>query len=59
MYVFTGKPPFVGKNVLETAYKHMNDTPRPLGLDPSMEPVATRFEEVVAKCLAKDPDNRY
>jgi serine/threonine protein kinase len=55
----TGKPPFVGKNVLETAYKHMNDTPRPLGLDPSMEPVATRFEEVVAKCLAKDPDNRY
>lgn len=55
----TGKPPFVGKNVLETAYKHMNDTPRPLGLDPSLEPVATRFEEVVAKCLAKDPDNRY
>jgi len=55
----TGKPPFVGKNVLETAYKHMNDTPRPLGLDPSLEPVATRLEEVVAKCLAKDPDNRY
>jgi serine/threonine protein kinase len=55
----TGKPPFVGKNVLETAYKHMNDIQRPLGLDPSMEPISTRFEEVVSKCLAKDPDSRY
>lgn len=55
----TGKPPFVGKNVLETAYKHMNDNPRPLGLDASMEPVSSRFEEVVAKCLTKDPDGRY
>ncbi|MDX1987367.1 MAG: serine/threonine-protein kinase [Candidatus Obscuribacter sp.] len=55
----TGKPPFVGKNVLETAYKHMNDNPRPMGLDVSMEPVSSRFEDVVSKCLAKDPDNRY
>lgn len=55
----TGKPPFVGKNVLETAYKHMNDIPRPLNLDASLEPVSSRFEEVAAKCLAKDPDNRY
>lgn len=55
----TGKPPFVGKNVLETAYKHMNDNPRDMGLDPSMEPISSRFEEVVAKCLAKDPDARY
>ncbi|MBS1993797.1 MAG: serine/threonine protein kinase, partial [Cyanobacteria bacterium SZAS LIN-3] len=55
----TGKPPFVGKNVLETAYKHMNDTPRPLGLDPSLEPISTRFEEVVSKCLAKEPEARY
>jgi serine/threonine protein kinase len=55
----TGKPPFVGKNVLETAYKHMNDLPRPLGLDPSLEPISTRFEEVVSKCLAKEPEARY
>ncbi|MBU6451557.1 MAG: protein kinase [Cyanobacteria bacterium REEB67] len=55
----TGKPPFVGKNVLETAYKHMNDMPRPLGLDPSLEPISTRFEEVVSKCLAKEPEARY
>lgn len=55
----TGKPPFVGKNVLETAYKHMNDIPRSLNLDPSLEPAASRFEEVVGKCLAKDPDSRY
>ena len=39
----TGKPPFVGKNVLETAYKHMNDSPRPLGLDTALEPMSTRL----------------
>ena len=55
----TGKPPFVGKNVLETAYKHMNDSPRPLGLDTALEPMSTRLEEVVAKCLAKEPELRF
>lgn len=55
----SGKPPFVGKNVLETAYKHMNEAPRPLVTDSSEDPVLSRFELVVLKMLAKDADNRY
>jgi serine/threonine protein kinase len=55
----TGKPPFVGKNALETAYKHINDAPRALGLNGEDEVLAERMEELVFMCLAKDPDERY
>lgn len=55
----SGKPPFVGKNVLETAYKHMNEAPKPLTADQPDDPVLARFEVVVLKTLAKDADNRY
>lgn len=54
----SGKPPFVGKNVLETAYKHMNEAPRPLS-ERSNDPLLSRYESIIMKCLAKDPDNRY
>lgn len=55
----SGKPPFVGKNVLETAYKHMNEAPRPLATDSSEDRTLSRFELIVLKMLAKDADNRY
>ncbi len=55
----SGKPPFVGKNVLETAYKHMNEAPRPLTSDSADDRTLSRFELIVLKMLAKDADNRY
>ncbi|MCA9803000.1 MAG: serine/threonine protein kinase [Cyanobacteria bacterium HKST-UBA02] len=55
----TGKPPFVGKNVLETAYKHMNEPPREIELEDADQNLLSRFQTVVFKCLAKEPDERY
>ncbi|MBZ0185655.1 MAG: serine/threonine protein kinase, partial [Candidatus Obscuribacterales bacterium] len=55
----TGKPPFVGKNVLETAYKHMNEQPREIELDDADQVLLGRFQTVILKCLAKEPDERY
>lgn len=55
----TGKPPFVGKNVLETAYKHMNEQPKSFSSDRPADRALGRFESVIFKCLAKDPNERY
>ncbi len=55
----TGKPPFVGKNVLETAYKHMNEQPKPLELEEANPVFVKRLETLVFKCLEKEPVYRY
>jgi len=55
----TGKPPFVGKNVLETAYKHMNEQPKPISSEMSRDKILGRLEAAIFKCLAKDPADRY
>jgi serine/threonine protein kinase len=55
----TGKPPFVGKNVLETAYKHMNEPPKALVPDRSTDKILNRLQTVIFKALAKDPNERY
>lgn len=54
-----GKPPFVGKNVLETAYKHMNEAPREIELEDADPRLVSRFQTVIFKCLNKAPDERY
>jgi len=55
----TGKPPFVGKNVLETAYKHMNEAPKPIELEEADSAFLARLQTVIFKCLEKEPDLRY
>ena len=55
----TGKPPFVGKNVLETAYKHMNESPKSIYTDSPGDRIFGRLEAVILKCLAKDIGDRY
>jgi serine/threonine protein kinase len=55
----TGKPPFVGKNVLETAYKHMNEMPKPISAERPSDRSLARLEAVIFKCLAKDANDRY
>jgi serine/threonine protein kinase/tetratricopeptide (TPR) repeat protein len=52
-----GQKPFLGKTVGETINNVVNQPPPPLGLeDPIFSPALDR---VIAKCLEKDPKNRY
>lgn len=58
MYVMlTGRPPFTGKSALDIAQKHkfgQFDSPRRIIPD-----LPHWLDEVVCKCLEKNPDNRY
>src|SRR4051794_4568947 len=52
-----GQPPFRRDNDYATLYAHMTEPPpAPRGLAPDL-PVA--FDEVIARALAKSPDDRY
>lgn len=58
MYVMlTGRPPFSGKSALDIAQKHKYgqfDSPRRI-----VPEIPHWLDEVVCKCLEKNPDNRY
>ncbi|MFO1007069.1 MAG: serine/threonine-protein kinase [Planctomycetaceae bacterium] len=58
MYVMlTGRPPFIGKSALDIAQKHkfgQFDSPRRI-----VPEIPHWLDEVVCKCLEKNPDNRY
>ena len=58
MYVMlTGRPPFTGRSALDIAQKHKYgqfDSPRRIVPD-----LPHWLDEVVCKCLEKNPDNRY
>jgi serine/threonine-protein kinase len=58
LYVMlTGRPPFTGKTTLEIALKHkfsQFDSPRRIVPD-----IPHWLDEVVCKCLAKKPEDRY
>jgi serine/threonine-protein kinase len=52
-----GRPPFLGESPVSVASKHVRDQPPPLrDLAPTV-PVA--LEAVIAKAMAKSPDQRY
>jgi beta-lactam-binding protein with PASTA domain len=52
-----GKPPFTGENPVSIAYKQVHDAPQPLVQ--IVADVPRSFEAIVAKLLAKDPQQRY
>lgn len=55
--VVAGKAPFTGENPVSIAYKHVRETPVPLReLDGT---IPADYAAVVAKAMAKDPDERY
>ena len=58
MYVMlTGRPPFTGKSALDIAQKHKYgqfDSPRRI-----VPEIPHWLDEVICKCLEKNPDNRY
>jgi serine/threonine protein kinase len=55
--LLTGRPPFQGKNPVETLYKVIHEDPvLPSTLNPF---VSNKMERIVMKCLRKDPAKRY
>ncbi|MDQ2728472.1 MAG: Stk1 family PASTA domain-containing Ser/Thr kinase [Actinomycetota bacterium] len=55
--VVAGKAPFTGENPVSIAYKHVRETPVPLReLKPD---IPADYEAVVAKAMAKNPEDRY
>src|SRR3954452_5413798 len=50
--MLAGKPPFRRENEYATMYAHTSDPPPPLGVSPALD-------AVVARALAKEPDQRY
>jgi len=55
--MLAGRPPFVGETPLAVAYKHLHEDPPPLHSIRADVPAA--LDGMVAKCLAKDPNDRY
>jgi serine/threonine-protein kinase len=53
----TGEPPFPGSTTAHLMYAHAHTPPpQPSSTQPD---VSARFDAVIAKGMAKDPDNRY
>jgi len=54
---FTGQLPFQGKNVMDLMLKHVDEEPpRPSSIRPELP---AELDDVVLRCLAKDPSKRY
>ena len=55
--MLTGKSPFIGENISTIMYRILNETPiAPKTLKPELPEV---FNYIIAKALAKHPDERY
>ncbi len=55
----TGLPPLRGNTVYDTIYMHVNEIPRPFkAVAPDLD-IPPRVEEIVLRCLAKRPCDRF
>jgi serine/threonine protein kinase len=57
--LFAGCPPFVGTTVYEIFYKQMQQKPPGLSKIVGDRKLRKNIEEIITKCLAKDPAKRY
>ncbi|MBX9691749.1 MAG: serine/threonine protein kinase, partial [Cyanobacteria bacterium] len=55
--MLAGTPPFVGKNAMQTVLGHLTEFPKSI-ID-KKSGIDSRLENVVLKCLEKDPQERY
>jgi formylglycine-generating enzyme required for sulfatase activity len=55
--MFSGKRPFAGDSSLDTATAILRDDPAPL--DELRRDVPSGLQAILARCLAKEPDNRF
>lgn len=56
---FTGMPPVIGENALDTIYKHLNGPRIIIEGKEEMDSVSRRIAVMIESCLAKEPENRY
>ena len=55
--LFTGKPPYVGKDPIEIVFQHVEGKPRaPRDLVPDLPPA---MEAIILKAMAVKPDDRF
>ena len=57
--VLTALPPFVGMNLLDTMQKHINEPVVPFSQSAPELKIPEAMEQIVAKALAKQPEDRY
>lgn len=55
----TGQPPLRGATVYDTIYMHVHDQPRPFSEVAPNLGIPARLEEVIFRCLSKQPKDRY
>lgn len=55
---FTGQAPLIGDSYVATVVKHVNEAPEPLSKRARLN-VPESIENVIMKCLEKDPANRF
>jgi len=67
-YMLTGRPPFNTGATMRTIMAHVNEAPiapsiarleSPYALSLTSKPVSSELDQLVLKCLAKNPDDRY
>lgn len=56
-YVLTGRPPFIRESVFAMTMAHVNDPVIPPSVHNPL--LSRRMDDVVIKCLAKEPGNRF
>lgn len=57
--MLTGRPPFISPDMIIMMTMHLNEAPPKLkDIRPDLD-ISDAFEAVMAKCLAKNPDDRY
>ena len=56
-FLLTGAPPFLSERPLEVIMAHARDKPRPLSVHDTTIP--RDLEEIVLRCLEKDPADRF
>lgn len=56
-FLLTGRPPFLGKNIVEVCAAHIGVAPEPPSLH-APGPVPNELDTLIVHCLAKDPHRR-
>ncbi len=57
--MLTGKPPFVGKNPIQTVVKHLNEEPAPIAKSAPDLVLPGGLESIIMRCLEKEAISRY
>jgi tetratricopeptide (TPR) repeat protein/tRNA A-37 threonylcarbamoyl transferase component Bud32 len=57
--MLTGQPPFCRESTLEVVRAHLEDAPLPLTRAAAKPEIPTALEQVVMRCIAKRPEDRY